>query len=398
MAWVRKLPSGLYSARYRDASGRSRPVAGGPWTHKAAAERAAASAEAESRAPGWRDPEAARRTWGQWCESWWPTRDVEASTLKSDVGRRDNHLLPRWGDVALCDITRHDVVAWLAELRKHGGVGGKPLTTATVQRVAHLLSGSLSAAVDAEVLTANPAMRLKLGGGQVNHERYLTRAEYGAIAAELAKEDAVVWLDLANLLVGTGMRWGEAVALHAHRVDQRRKVLDVVETWSAASRSMKPYPKGRRRRTVPIPRWLTLPAARDGETTCGYTHDGPTCRSHLVVTTGRDAIVDATQFRKVWDRACKRAGVGHVRIHDLRHTYASWLLQDGVPLAEVGKLLGHVSPITTQRYAHLVTEASPLVLKSLSKAPTAAPIGAKVAHAGATRRFTVIKGGKAQGA
>jgi len=58
----------------------------------------------------------------------------------------------------------------------------------------------------------------------------------------------------------------------------------------------------------------------------------------------------------------KAAGVGQVRIHDLRHTYVAWLLEDGVPLAEVGQLLGHVAA-TRQRYVQLAKEPSEAVLR-----------------------------------
>jgi integrase len=360
MGWARRLPSGRYQAQYRGVDGGVRTVKGGPWTHKAEAERRAGEAEAAARAPGWRDPSAALKPWGEWCEEWWATRSVEASTLAADVGRRDNHLLPRWGDVPLVDITRHDVKAWAADLRRKG------LSAGTVQRVVALMSVSLAGAVDAEVLGANPAARLKLDAPAASAERYLERGEFDAIAAHLDG----AWLRMALLLVGTGMRFGEAAGLHRHRVDVRRQEVSVIETWAPAAGAIKAYPKGRKRREVPLPTWVDLGTPSVG--TCRVEHPG--CRSGLVVASEAGTPLDVNNFRKQWDRACREADVGHVRPHDLRHTYASWLLQGGRSLAEVGRLLGHVSPITTQRYAHLAKPVAQDVLDALGDPRRAANV------------------------
>ena len=369
MGWTEKLPSGKFRGIYRTPDGRTRTAPGGPWTQNAAALRAANKAEADSRAPGWRDPEAGRRTWGEWCTAWWPTRQVEASTLATDTGRRDRHLTPRWADVPLCDITRQDIRAWAADLRDHGtahdGKPGRPLAPATVQRIIHLLSASLLAAVDAGALTANPAARLNLGGASPIVERYLTREEYGKVRTELTKQADPAYPLLADLLVSTGLRWGEAVGLHRERLQPDRGVLEVIEVWTLTARTVKPYPKGKKRRVVPIPAWVDLPPSRDGDK-CGHRHESGTCRSELVLVNSSGNVIDTSHFTKAWGKACKAAGVGHVRVHDLRHTYASWLIQAGVPLEEVGRLLGHISPVTTQRYAHLGATPSAAILAALS--------------------------------
>jgi len=57
--------------------------------------------------------------------------------------------------------------------------------------------------------------------------------------------------------------------------------------------------------------------------------------------------------RHGFDRACESAGLTDFHFHDLRHTFASWLIMRGVPLATVSNLLGHTSPTMTLRYAHL---------------------------------------------
>lgn len=64
-----------------------------------------------------------------------------------------------------------------------------------------------------------------------------------------------------------------------------------------------------------------------------------------------------TRFGKVWERLRAKAGLPHLRLHDLRHQYASMLINSGRSLYDVQQILGHSSPVVTQRYAHHSTHA-----------------------------------------
>jgi len=75
---------------------------------------------------------------------------------------------------------------------------------------------------------------------------------------------------------------------------------------------------------------------------------------------------------KVWDRLRKAAGVPHLRIHDLRHQYASFLVNSGRTLYEVQQILGHADSSVTQRYAHLTSETLQDAANSASVAIQAA--------------------------
>jgi integrase len=374
MAWTRKLKSGKYSARYRGADGETRPVPGGPFDHKREAQLAAGAAEAASRSLGWRDPKAAGRTWREWCDTWWPSRRVGTETERSDRGRRDNYLLPQWGDTPLCDITRQGVKDWAAELRepyKNAKGVEQKRSPAYVRLIVGLFAGSLAAAKDAEVLPTNVADKLNLPGTPPGQDRYLTRDEVGRLLAKMEPPDQAI----TTLLVSTGMRWGELAGLHRARVHLDRRVIDVVEAFSSKAYEMKPYPKGKKIRTVPIAAWADLNALEYvlGASECGYTHTEGHCPGPLLLTNENGFVLNHTAYSKRFRAAVKAAKLGHVRPHDLRHTYASWLLQGGRTLEEVGKLLGHVSTSTTQRYARLAELASQDVLDALGPAPTTTP-------------------------
>jgi integrase len=362
MAWSEKLPSGRYRGVYRDGAGKRRSA--GIFTHKAKAEREAGAKEVDARSLLWRDPEAYKRPWGEWADEWMTGRQVEASTAKSDGIRRRKHLDPRWSGVPIGSITRHDVKAWAVQLR---GTGVSP---STVQRIVHLFSASLNAAVDAEVLEINPASRIKLPKGAQEQEHFLTHAEYASIREQLPTERDQLMTDL---LVNTGLRWSEMAGLHWSRVDLERGVLMVVEVYDELDMLIKPYPKGKQTRTVPLTddliAALTAHLVERGKS-CGIEHTSGVCRSALVFTTPTGRPLRNSNWAAGWRTAVLNADVGQTRIHDLRHTYASWLLQRGIPLAEVGRLLGHISTQTTAKYAHLAETPSEAVRLALAAPST----------------------------
>jgi integrase len=369
MAWTEELPSGRHRGVYRTADGRRKSA--GTFSHKKMAQNAASAAEESAARPNWRDPKHAKQTWADWCEVWWATRSVEPSTMRSDLGRRDTHLMPKWATMPLGSITRHSVKEWAAELRNGG------LAPATVHRVISLFSASLAAAVDAEILAANPAARLKLPMPSNQSEVYLSRQDAGTLLDELDGPDKA----LVAFLLGTGVRWGEGAGALVEQLDVERASYRVWRTWDDGARAIKEYPKNRRRRTVPVPAWVLelVEPLVDGR------------RSGFLFRTSDGTPFDYHNWRnRIWSHATVRAGVAPFNIHALRHTYASWLVQDGVPLEEVGRLLGHVSPLTTRRYAHLAEAPSAAVLAALGDPRTVilgSGIGANVGQTAALGGF-----------
>lgn len=335
MPYAEKLPSGRYRAVYRTPDGKRRTVKG-TFPGKRAAHAAAVEAEGDAKKRDWRDPRAVERTWGEWCDEWWPTRDVEDSTLHRQYTQRVKHIDPRWRDVKLKDFTRHDIRSWAVTLMKDKG-----LSRATAQKLALLLSASFSAAIDAGIVEHNPAARLKLGTVKSTHMRFLSHKEAQTLVSVVRHP---VDIAVVSTLLGAGLRWGEVNGLQVNRVDLRRGQITVAEVWDSTMRRLKAYPKDRRQRSVPIPEWLgeRLEPLIDG-------------RQSGFVFEKNGFHLDYSNWRKkVWLPAIEEAGLAPLRIHDLRHTYASRLAEAGFSLLEIGQLLGHEDPSTTQIYAHLV--------------------------------------------
>jgi len=390
MAWAEKIPSsGRWRGLYRDAAGRKRTAPDGPFTRRSEALRAAAAAEDTARRLPAHQVRTGKLTWGQWADIWWDKRPVEPSTLLRDRSRRECHIEPRWGNVRIDTITTEDVQDWV------DGLAASGLSPSTVARIYTVFSSSMTAAVRAKRIAVSPCQHITLPRQPPADERYLTWDEVKAITHFMPEHYAtLVWT-----MVGTGLRWGEAVGLHRHRLHLDAGRIDVHEVWDQTTREVKPYPKGRTKRSVPLPDWLvarlddhirTLPPA----TSCTERHrQRDQCRSGLVFPARNRGVLDYDHFRwKIWGRSVGRwvwcaageeegpvfrtrglarqylgpdakierrwqpglSGVEDVTVHDLRHTYASWLLQSGrVSIEQVSELLGHKSIATTHRYAHL---------------------------------------------
>lgn len=358
MAWTEQLPSGRYRGGYR--VGKHKRYTDDTYTHKRAAQRAADSCEADARKTGWRDPRSAERTWGDWHNDWITSRVVEASTAKRDESRIRNHLMPRWADTPLAEITRHDVKAWAAQLLEAG------YANATVNRNVALLSASLTAAADAEVIPVNPALRLRLGLVENPSERVLTRDEQHHLFAAFDDERDRT---LVAVLLGTGARWGEVVGLTAKRIDNVKQEIRYREAWDTANGQLIEHTKGKKRRTVPYAPWVgdyLGPLAKN--TPKGYLFAGD-----------GDAPIDYSSWHKRhWTPAITASGLNNgandaVTIHTLRHTYATEQLEAGLTLAEIADLLGHNNIATTERYAHRRRRDNPIARTAISDPRLALP-------------------------
>ena len=273
---------------------------------------------------------------------------IEHLTGVTDGTRRryrhiaEAQIRPTFGSVLLSDLTRDHVARW---------VNTRDAAPKTIANWHGLLSSALASAVDAGLVATNPAYRMRLPRKQGHDSTdmcLLTRAEVGALLGELGEH----WRPLVTLLVSTGLRWGEATALRVRDVDPANRSATVRQSWKHTEGQG--YELGepktvRSRRTIAVPDGTLEILA---PLMAGRRPDDIILRNKV-----GSPIRSGSFHGRVWQPAMDRYEDAHgkrPRIHDLRHTYASWAIQAGIPLPVIQRQLGHESIQTTvDTYGHL---------------------------------------------
>lgn len=364
MPWVEELPNGKFKAWWRDDLGKRKSKS--PFTQSARALRYAGEQESRSRrgeiTTAGRSP-----TWDDWCVEWLRLRQVARSTERNDKARIANYIRPKWGKARIAKIDREHVQIWVNDMIREG------MTPELVRRVYYTFSASMKAAMLARRIQITPCSFIELPDLADSHERYFTRGEFDAANALMSEP----YRSAAIVLVGTGQRFGELAALHWNRINFVTGFITVIDSYDPVDGVIK-LPKNNKSRQVgPLPSWVldALLARREllGDkrvhTGCGIRHGASKkpCRSGLVFSQRNGKpLDDKNMLRRHWKPAQERAGIEPPgRVHDLRHTYASWLVQAGIPLEEVQRLLGHASIVTTQRYTHHGDTQNAAILRAL---------------------------------
>jgi integrase len=182
-------------------------------------------------------------------------------------------------------------------------------------------------------ITVNPVSRIALERENNKRDRWLTPDE-----EERLFKASPPWLqNFIFFALNTGMRLGEILSLSWRGVDLDRKTVTVFES------------KNGEPRTIPI-----------NDSTVNMLKELGRVRSiktDLVFYSSCHTRLDARNVRRDFQEALKEAGIEDFRFHDLRHTFATRLVQNGVDIYKVQTLLGHKTPSMTQRYAHHYPES-----------------------------------------
>lgn len=343
-----------YVCQYRFGTGRGAPTRrltigahGSPWTVEIARAEArkllgkAAIGEDPAREKQARKKEL---TVAQLCDLYLKNGigTKKTSTIATDRGRIERHIKPLLGRIKVSDVTRADVKRFLLDIAngktavdlKTGQFGraivkgGKGTATRTVG----LLGGIFSYAIDCGLIEINPVHGVKRFPDQKG-QRYLGRKELEAFGQALVDGEEQGLnpqaLEILKLLVLLGARKSEIEGLRWDAVDLEGGYLRLAD--SKTGQKAIPLNAGAQAILRMIPRLGSSPFVFPSHRSDRYYVGTP----------------------KVWRIVRRIAGLSEVRLHDLRHSFASVAVSAGASLPIIGALLGQKDSATTQRYAHL---------------------------------------------
>ncbi|TDE03423.1 tyrosine-type recombinase/integrase [Jiangella asiatica] len=267
------------------------------------------------------------------------------------------------GPLPVDAVTKDAVTKW---------VNTQTVAAKTVRNRHGLLYAAMERQVELGNIHANPCNSVKIGRSERAEMTILSYDEFEAIRDEHLRKH---WRPFVTLLAGTGLRFGEATALQVRDFDLSATppMLRVARSWKFI-RGEKPElgpPKTRMgRRVVSLGPEVVVAATP-------LLQGRP--RDAFVFTNLRGGPIRQNSFHEIWSRALDDANDAGVtdkrpRVHDLRHTHASWLIAMRVPLPVLRVRLGHESITTTvDTYGHMADDALSVAAQAASLAMTPTP-------------------------
>ena len=296
-------------------------------------------------------------TVGQWMDEWFEAYakvKVRPSSHQTYKGYIENHIKPNIGDIPIEKLTSLQLQKFYRLLLTEGRVPRiesekqpKGLSAKTVRNINQVISSAMDMAVRHKLILSNPTEGCELPKVEHREMKTLPAEQLGAFLRE-AKESGVYELYYMDL--ATGLRRGELLGLKWEDIDLQNGIIHVRRQVARVDGEVKELPLKTKNsyRNISISRdavaMLTeMEAHRSSEYVFPSSTGGP---------------ISPDSVNNMLHRVLKRAGLPSIRFHDLRHTFATLALQNGVDIKTVSGMLGHFSAgFTLDTYAHVTTSA-----------------------------------------
>lgn len=282
---------------------------------------------------------------------------VERKTIDEYTRYVHRDINPALGDIPLTALTSDEVAGWVNAMYLKGASGK------TISNKHGFLSAALNKAVERGIIAANPSRGQRMPRSEKKEMIALTSDEYRILRACFSDH----YRPMVDFLVASGCRFSEAAALRPSDVNREDGTVWIGKAWKHGKKGQ--WELGAPKTQMSI---RTIDVDKTVLDALDYSHE------YLFVNLAGNPVRVYGFRENVWNKSVKKAMEKGVdgqkltrkpRIHDLRHTCATWMVLDNNPLPVVQRHLGHESIETTIRvYGHLDRTAARKAAQSIAKA------------------------------
>ena len=296
-------------------------------------------------------------TVGQWMDEWFEAYakvKVRPSSHQTYKGYIENHIKPNIGDIPIEKLTSLQLQKFYRLLLTEGRIPRiesekqpKGLSAKTVRNINQVISSAMDMAVRHKLILSNPTEGCELPKVEHREMKTLPAEQLGAFLRE-AKESGVY--ELYYLDLATGLRRGELLGLKWEDIDLQNGIIHVRRQVARVDGEVKELPLKTKNS------YRSISISRDA--VAMLTEMEAHRSSDYVFPSSTGGPISPDSVNNMLHRVLKRAGLPSIRFHDLRHTFATLALQNGVDIKTVSGMLGHFSAgFTLDTYAHVTTSA-----------------------------------------
>ena len=265
-------------------------------------------------------------------ENTWATKDHIIRTK----------LLPYFGRLKMCNITAQQIITWQNEMLNHKDENGKPYSPVYLKTVHNQLSAIFNHAVRYYNLRENPCKKAGSMGKKKNREMmFWTKEEYLKFAEVMMDKPQSFYA--FEMLYWCGIREGELLALTPADFDFEAGTVKISKSYQRLhGEDVITSPKTKKsNRTIKMPQFL----CEEMQEYIKMLYD--------IQPDERLFTVTKSYLNHEMERGAKQAGVKKIRVHDIRHSAVSLLIDMGFSVLAIGERMGHEAEKITYRYAHL---------------------------------------------
>ena len=305
-------------------------------------------------------------TVGQWMDVWFENCakiKVRPSSHKTYRGYIDNHIKPNIGKIPLNKLSSLDLQKLYKKLLSGGRVERiesknqpKGLSAKTVRNINQVISSAMDFAIDQKLIATNPTEGCALPKLEHREMKTLSVEQLASFLHE-AQESGV--FELYYIELATGLRRGELLGLKWEDIDLEQGIIHVRRQIARIDGEIVEAPLKTKNsyRSVSIGQdAVEILKEQQRQTNSEYVFPSPT-----------GGPISPDSVLKMLHRVLKRAGLPEIRFHDMRPTFATVALQNGVDIKTVSGMLGHYSAgFTLDTYAHVTTAAQRQAANTMS--------------------------------